>query len=206
MVLAAVPCQAGSRTRISGSEGEPDSSPGSSPDLSPVAISKARDLPPLVLDGLDGRPRNLYDWHGKVIFLNFWASWCGPCLTEIPLLVRYQQEYGEAGLQVIGVAVDEVRKSRNVVRSLRINYPVLVADPARSQGLLERWGDSRQLLPYSVVIGRNGTVHFTRVGVMDDESFADYVLPLLVPEPQKSNPGQSGRPWTLGHRRGKIEY
>jgi thiol-disulfide isomerase/thioredoxin len=179
VILATALSQAGLPARITGG---PEKYPG----LAPADIVNAWDLPPLALDDLDGRQRNLYDWHGKVIVLNFWASWCGPCLTEIPLLVRYQQAYGEAGLQVIGIALDEVRKSRNVVRSLHVNYPVLVADPDDNQGLLERWGDSRQVLPYSVVIGRDGDIHYKLAGVMNDESFADYVLPLLTPGPPES--------------------
>ncbi len=150
-----------------------------------AAVTNAWDLPPLVLDDLNGKQRKLYDWHGRVIILNFWASWCGPCLTEIPSLVRYQQEYGEAGLQIIGVAMDEAQKARNVVRSLYINYPVLVADPDDNQGLLGHWGDARQVLPYSVVIGRDGHIHFTRIGVMDEESFTDYVLPLIMSTPTR---------------------
>ncbi len=148
-----------------------------------AAVTNAWDLPPLVLDDLNGKQRKLYDWHGKVIVLNFWASWCGPCLTEIPSLVRYQQEYGEAGLQIIGVAMDEAQKARNVVRSLYINYPVLVADPDDNQGLLGQWGDARQVLPYSVVIGRDGHIPFTQIGVMDEESFTDNVLPLIRSTP-----------------------
>lgn len=147
--------------------------------LPPVAVTNAWDLPPLLLDDLDGGQRNLYDWRGKVIVLNFWASWCGPCQSEIPHLVRYQQDYQGAGLQVIGVALDETRKVRNVVRTLRINYPVLVADPEKDQSLLRLWGDAQQVLPYSVVIGRDGHIHFTQVGIMDEETFDDYVLPLL---------------------------
>jgi thiol-disulfide isomerase/thioredoxin len=147
--------------------------------LTSVAVNNAWDLPPLLLDDLQGRQRKLYDWHGKVIILNFWASWCGPCLTEIPLIVRYQREYAEAGLQVIGVALDEARKVRNVVRSLHINYPVLVSDPEDKQGLLQNWGDPQQVLPYSVVIDHDGRIRFTQVGIMDEETFTDYVLPLL---------------------------
>jgi thiol-disulfide isomerase/thioredoxin len=147
------------------------------------SVTNVRDLPPLILNDPDGEQHNLHDWHGKVIVLNFWASWCGPCLTEIPLIVRYQQEYAEAGLQVIGVAVDEARKARNVVRSLNINYPVLVADPEDSQGLLQHWGNLQQVLPYSVVIDRDGHIHFAEVGIMDDETFREYVLPLLGSAP-----------------------
>jgi thiol-disulfide isomerase/thioredoxin len=160
--------------------------------MRPVAAANAWNLPPLVLDDLDGRQRSLYDWRGRVIILNFWASWCGPCQSEIPHLVRYQHDYERTGLQVIGVALDEARKVRNVVRTLHINYPVLVADPKNDQSLLRLWGDAQQVLPYSVVIGRDGHIHFTQAGIMDEETFDDYVLPLLKPLPPKSSQGNTG--------------
>jgi thiol-disulfide isomerase/thioredoxin len=162
------------------------------PGLLPVAVTNAWDLPPLLLNDLDGEQRSLYDWRGRVIVLNFWASWCGPCQSEIPHLVRYQRDYQGAGLQVIGVALDEARKARNVVRTLHINYPVLVADPQSDQSLLRLWGDAQQVLPYTVVIGRDGHIHFTQVGIMDEETFDDYVLPLLGPLPPVSSQHDTG--------------
>lgn len=159
--------------------GESSQAADKNPGLLQAAVTNAWDLPPLILDDLDGAQRSLYDWRGSVIVLNFWASWCGPCQSEIPHLVRYQQDYQGAGLQVIGVALDEARKVRNVVRTLHINYPVLLADPKNDQSLLRLWGDEQQVLPYSVVIGRDGHIHFTQVGIMDEETFEDYVLPLL---------------------------
>ena len=147
-------------------------------------ITNARDMPPLILEDLEGKRHSLYDWHGKVIILNFWASWCGPCQAEIPHLIRYQRTYAGRGLQIIGVGLDEKRKVRNFVRTFGIDYPVLLADPGRGRDLLGPWGDPRRILPFSVVIDRDGHIQFTRIGILDEESFADYVLPLLevVPE------------------------
>ena len=133
----------------------------------------------LSLTGLDGVAHSLSDWKGKVIVINFWATWCSPCLYEIPSFVTYQEEYQARGLQIIGVGLDEVRKLRNVQRSLEINYPVLVADPAVYGGLMERWGNSSGVVPYSVVIGQDGLVKHAHHGLLSREDFDEFVMPLL---------------------------
>lgn len=149
-------------------------------------IDNAWELTPLVLKDLDGERRSLYDWHGKVIVLNFWATWCRPCQVEIPDLIRYQREYRARGLQVVSVGIDELRKLRNFARTVRINYPVLVADPEDAGALLQRWGDSQGILPFTVVIGRDGHLAFMRMGMFDDEAFESYVLPLLSPSQEQT--------------------
>jgi len=142
-------------------------------------IANAWDMPPLILEDLEGKQRSLYDWHGNVIILNFWASWCGPCQAEIPHLIRYQRTYAGRGLQIVGVGLDEKRKLRNFVRTFGIDYPILFADAEHGRALLGQWGDPRQILPFSVVIARDGHIHFIQTGILDEESFTDYVLPLL---------------------------
>jgi thiol-disulfide isomerase/thioredoxin len=158
---------------------QPDTITGAAAGLQGRAVSNAWELTPLVLPDPDGNRHSLYDWHGKVILLNFWATWCGPCQAEVPDLIRYQREYADQGLQVIGVGLDEVARVRNFIRTFRINYPVLVAEPARSQELLPRWGDHRQILPFTAVIGRDGHIHLLQAGPLDEEAFTDYVRPLL---------------------------
>ena len=149
-------------------------------DFKPVqGIANAWDMPPLILEDLEGEQRSLYDWQGKVIILNFWASWCGPCQAEIPHFIRYQRTYAGRGLQIVGVGLDEKRKVRNFVRSFGIDYPILLADAERGRALLGQWGDPRRVLPFSVVIDRDGHIHFMQSGILDEESFTDYVLPLL---------------------------
>ncbi len=150
------------------------------------AVDNAWEMPPLTLTDIEGRERNLHDWAGRVILLNFWATWCGPCRLEIPELIRFQERYGPQGLQVVSVGIDEARKLRNYARSIGINYPVLVVGQTRGAELLRRWGDRAGVLPFTVVIGRDGHLVFMRQGIFDREAFATYVAPLLqVPEPKR---------------------
>ena len=144
-----------------------------------ISAPPADSAPTLGLPGLDGVAHSLGEWRGKVLLINFWASWCAPCQYEIPELVEWQNRHAAAGLQIIGVGVDDARKLRNVQRSLGINYPVLVIDPARAASLLEQWGDAEQTVPYSVVVDRSGRPVFRLKGTLDQEIFDENVRPLL---------------------------
>ncbi len=145
----------------------------------PKAISNAWELPPLILNDLSGKQHNLYEWQGKVIMLNFWATWCGPCQIEIPDFIAYQTEYADKGLQVIGVGLDEVRKLRNFVRTVGINYPILQANPDQQYTLLNQWGNPFGVLPFTVIIGRDGHLIFMQQGILNHQTFNRIVKPLL---------------------------
>jgi len=136
-------------------------------------------LPPaFTLPGLDGKPHALKEWHGKVILLNFWASWCSPCQTEIRDLVAWQTAYGKQGLQVVGIGMDNEVKLRNVHRTLEINYPVLFTN-SPADPLMSRFGNRAGMVPYSVLISRAGEVVYTHAGVITREMFDEQVIPLL---------------------------
>ena len=145
----------------------------------PSKSANAWDQPKFELKGLDGKTHSLDEWKGKVIMLNFWASWCGPCQYEIPRFVKYQNEYGDAGLQIVGLGVDDETRLRNVARTLGINYPVLVASPTENLDLLRQWGNEKQYVPYTVVIRKDGRITYINRGTLDDEAFKEYVKPLI---------------------------
>ncbi len=130
------------------------------------------------LAGLDGKQHGLAEWRDKVVLLNFWASWCSPCQSEIRDLVTFQTRYGAEGLQVVGIGMDDETKLRNVQRSLGINYPVLLSKPSGG-ALMSRYGNREGVVPYSVLISRMGEVVYTHAGTIDRETFAQQVLPLL---------------------------
>lgn len=136
-------------------------------------------MKPFELPATDGKKHSLADWKGKVILLNFWASWCAPCQFEIPRFVRYQKNYSDKGLQIVGIGLDELNKLKNVERSLEINYPSMVVPQINGAPLLEKFGNDQGIVPYTVVIDKNGTITYIHRGTMEDEDFNDYVLPLL---------------------------
>lgn len=113
--------------------------------------------PEITLNDLTGTPRQLSEWRGKLILVNFWATWCAPCLHEIPMLMDMQQQYGGRGLQVVGAAMDEVEAVRIGAPRLGIQYPVLVGD-SEIINAMQALGDQLGALPYSVLINANGMI------------------------------------------------
>lgn len=117
----------------------------------------------LSMKQLDGAPLRLADYHGKVVLVDFWASWCPPCREEIPRFAQWQQRYGAEGLQVIGVAMDDDPKDAvKASRELGINYPVVVGNAE----VANRFGGVLGL-PTNLVIARNGQIVSRRAGAAD---------------------------------------
>ena len=104
-----------------------------------------------------GMPQPLAQWRGQLLVLNFWATWCPPCLKEIPAFVELQQRLGGRGLQFVGIALDEVEAVQPFLKDHAINYPVLLGDQdvARFMTVL---GNQIGALPFTVVVGRDGRV------------------------------------------------
>ncbi len=148
-----------------------------------LAAAGESSAPSLTLPDLENKPRSLSEWRGKTVLLNFWASWCPTCQYEIPDLIRWQQQYGDRQLQVIGVGIDKKTPIRNVIRTFSINYPILIADSEipNNAKLLPEWGNSSGMIPYSVVIDPTGKIVYRHRGTFTQETFEFEVLPLLSP-------------------------
>lgn len=123
-------------------------------DKTPAATEMAADFS---LPKLDGGSGSLSEHRGKLVLVNFWATWCGPCLKEIPLLVEMQTRYGTRGLQILGPALDDPDAVRQMLPKLRIQYPVFTGD-SEVTATMDALGDTLGALPFSVLISADGKV------------------------------------------------
>ena len=132
--------------------------------------------PEFSLKDLKGKRARLGDYKGKVVLINFWATWCAPCKAEMPELVRWQSEYKDQGLQIIGITFQPYRAVdvRETARKLKINYPILL-DTGKVADLYE----AGEVLPFTVVIDRNGNIRDRIKGIIDAEEFEKKIKPLL---------------------------
>lgn len=114
----------------------------------------------VTLPDLEGRPQPFAQWEGKVRVINYWATWCPPCIEEMPMFSRLQQQYAAQGVQFVGVGMDEVAKMQAFVRKAPVSYPLLVGvtGPSDNPGLTVRG------MPYTVILDRRGKVAFSLYG------------------------------------------
>ncbi len=153
--------------------------------VSVKVCAQVNKAPSLELTDLRGHKVRLSDYKGKVVLINFWATWCPPCRTEIPELVRWQREY-RSGLQVIGVTYPPQTQSevRRFTRKVRLNYPVALGTKATKLIFT-----SSQTLPMTMVIDSQGIVRDVIEGILFKEEFDQKVKPLLA----AVSPDTSGR-------------
>jgi peroxiredoxin len=133
--------------------------------------------PQFVRTDLKHRRLDLRAYRGKVILLNFWATWCAPCQVEMLRFVAWQNQYGSRGLQIIGISMDDDPESaRRLAKKLKLNYPVAMGDEELGQlygGVLG--------LPLSFLIERHGNVQAEYRGEADLDSIERQFKPLLNP-------------------------
>jgi peroxiredoxin len=129
------------------------------------------------LKDMYGRDVKLADYRGKVVLLNFWATWCGPCLAEIPGFVDLQAKYKKLGLEILGVSVsDSSEEMQPIARQFKINYPLLVG--LDHDDLMETYG-AAVAIPVTVLIARNGTICDRHLAMVDLEQVEREIKSLL---------------------------
>ena len=126
---------------------------------------------------LAGKSRALAEWQGRVMVVNFWATWCAPCREEIPLLMAVGQKYRSQGVEIVGIAVDNGPKVAEYARFMKISYPVLLAE-GEGLDLMRRLGNTGGGLPYTVIVGRQGKVVHRKLGAYKEAELEAAVGPL----------------------------
>ncbi|MCW8935791.1 MAG: TlpA family protein disulfide reductase [Gammaproteobacteria bacterium] len=134
--------------------------------------------PAFELEDLDGTLRNVDEWNGKVLLVNFWATWCPPCKKEMPAFIELHDLYQSQGFEVIGIALDDKESVQDFVDTLGVNYPVFASEYAGLE-LSRLYGNRIGALPFSVFVGRDGIIKSTKAGELTKLQVEQMIQPLL---------------------------
>ena len=118
------------------------------------------------------------DMDGKVLLVNFWATWCPPCKKEMPDFIELQEQYEAQGFQIVGIALDDEDSVRDFADALGVNYPVMAAE-YDGIALSRAYGNHVGALPFSAFVNRDGKIIKTKIGEISKQEVEEIVLPLL---------------------------
>lgn len=136
-------------------------------------------LPNFSFPDLSGKQRNISEWRGKILVVNFWATWCPPCREEIPELIAMQRQYADQGLQIVGIAIEDQDTVSAFAQKNQFNYPILVAGDG-GMALSQQLGNFVGAIPFTVVADAGGQIVYRRPGQMTKERLLEIIEPLLA--------------------------
>ena len=151
---------------------------GQEPQAQTQSPMISRPRPDFAMPDLSGTRRNIKEWDGKVLAVNFWATWCEPCKQEIAGFNTLQKQYGSKGFQFIGVALDDRDAVQTYLKSDVIAYPVLIGE-AQAAEVAGRYGDDEGVVPYTAFINRKGQIAFIQYGAMSQDLARQVIESLL---------------------------
>ena len=130
------------------------------------------------LADLGGKPQQLEQWRGRVLVVNFWATWCAPCREEIPALIRVQKKHDPKRVQIVGIALDSADKVREYAVEMKIDYALLIGG-MDTLGAVKEAGNHAGVLPFTLVLDRAGRVVHTHAGALTEAALDAVLAPLL---------------------------
>lgn len=152
-----------------------------------VSSAQLTTVPDFSLPDLSGREVPSSTWAGRILVVNYWASWCPPCVREMPMLIRAQEALAPQGVQFVGIAIDRAEDARAFVAQYPVNYPVLIGNPEAVE-LSRRLGNRLQGLPFTAIFDRRGRRVFSHTGELEAEDLKASLDALLgvrpAPDPE----------------------
>ena len=116
----------------------------------------------------DGKLADTEKWRGKVLVVNFWASWCPPCVEEMPTLDKLQQEFKAQNVLFVGIGIDSPSNIREFLKSTPVTYPIVIGG-LEGSSLSKQMGNTQGALPYTVIINPKGKAIYTKLGKISEE-------------------------------------
>ena len=134
--------------------------------------------PDFTLTDVEDRKHNISEWDGKVLIVNFWATWCPPCRREIPAFIELQEKYESKGFTIIGVALDSKQAAIDYVDPMGINYPILIGE-TDGIAISQEYGNKLGVLPYTVIVDRQGIIRHSLAREVHLDEAEKLITPLL---------------------------
>ncbi len=134
--------------------------------------------PDFTMLDVEGEKHSISDYDGKVLIVNFWATWCPPCRREIPAFIALQEKYQDKGFTIVGVALDSQQAAIDFVDPMGINYPILVGE-TEGIAISQAYGNQLSVLPYTVVVDRKGIIRHAFAREVSLEEAENLIKPFL---------------------------
>jgi len=126
----------------------------------------------------DGKSINTSEWQGKVLVVNFWASWCPPCIEEMPTLDLLSQEYLQQNTLFVGIGIDSPSNIREFLKSTPVSYPILIGG-LEGSNLSKQMGNTQGALPYTVIINSKGKATYKKLGKISENELRKVIKDAL---------------------------
>ena len=132
----------------------------------------------ITLPDLEGRNQSLEQWQGKVLVVNFWATWCPPCIKEIPEFAAVSRRHADGPVQFVGISIDRLEAVRQFASDYDVPYPLLIGAPNTLE-VARAFGNTAQALPFTVIVGRDGKISEVKLGTLSESDLERRIQALL---------------------------
>jgi thiol-disulfide isomerase/thioredoxin len=130
------------------------------------------------LPDVDGQIQPGNQWLGKIVVINFWATWCSPCLKEIPEFIELQDDYKQKGVQFVGIAIDDLEPVKEYLAPVGSNYPQLIAGDG-GIALARQLGNTANAVPFTIIINQDGKIVRHHAGELSRSELVDLLKPVV---------------------------